>query len=136
MRAGGWDWAPSRRSPGTIQHHFAETNSKPRERLENAHAVPTGSTLRSHHNSPGARRRERSGWLRPGVHRPGVRCRGVAGVHVEDPPRRGCVGTLLTLRLDCHFNSTSNTAEFSPVFYFHLVEQNTNPSAAVNSSRN
>src|SRR5215212_7086120 len=28
MRAGGWDWAPSRRSPGTRQRDFAGTHSK------------------------------------------------------------------------------------------------------------
>src|SRR5437868_13634322 len=28
---GGWDWAPSRRSPGTREHHFIGTNLKPRQ---------------------------------------------------------------------------------------------------------
>ena len=48
---GGWDWAPSRRSPGTRQRHFAGTNSKPRKVLENAHAAKR----QSHHDSPGVR---------------------------------------------------------------------------------
>ena len=51
--AGGWDWAPSRRSPGTRQGYFDGINSKPCKQLENAHAVPTGGTLRSHHHDPG-----------------------------------------------------------------------------------
>src|SRR5215213_6144304 len=36
MRAGGWDWAPSRRSPGTRQRHFAGTSFKPHKTPENA----------------------------------------------------------------------------------------------------
>ena len=44
MRAGGWDWAPSRCSPGTRERHFEGTHFKPHKRLENAHAVPTGSS--------------------------------------------------------------------------------------------
>jgi len=38
------------------QRHFAGTNFKPRKLLENAHAVPAGGTLRSHHHGPDALR--------------------------------------------------------------------------------
>src|SRR5215213_10929414 len=39
VRAGGWDWAPSRRSPGTRQRHFDGTSLKPNKLPENAHAA-------------------------------------------------------------------------------------------------
>jgi len=41
LPAGGRDWAPSRRSPGTRQRHFAGTNSKPRKLPEKAQTPTT-----------------------------------------------------------------------------------------------
>ena len=52
---------------GTRQCRFAGTNFKPDKVPENAHAVPTGGTLRSHHHDPGVRRREGSGAYYPGA---------------------------------------------------------------------
>src|SRR5215208_6838387 len=42
--AGGRDWAPSRCSPETREHHFIGTNFKPRKLLESAQ-TPTITTL-------------------------------------------------------------------------------------------
>jgi len=39
---------------GTRQRRSDGTSFEPKKLLENAHAVPTGSTLRSHHDSPSA----------------------------------------------------------------------------------
>src|SRR5215217_6403264 len=72
---GGRDWAPSRRSRGTRQHHFDVINLKPRNLPENAQ-TPSTPALDLPSKSCGAS-------VAPMLF--GDR------VHVADPALRGCV---------------------------------------------
>ena len=97
---GGRDWAPSRRSPGTRQRHFAGTSLKPRKLPENAHAVLKDGTLRSHYASPA-------------YPAPAARCRGCRGSGAR---RRSCAAGVCWAVFSLSKTRRSNPWAAKPIF--------------------